>query len=67
MSIMYLIKSIMSVIYIGAGVFLLASRNIFNLTDFQKFGLSSILIIYGFYRVYLSISEYKKEKVNNEK
>jgi hypothetical protein len=49
----------MAAIYIACGLFILIGKNIFNFADYQKIGLGSILIVYGFFRVY---SNYKKMK-----
>lgn len=55
-------RFIMSIIYLGSGIFLLVGNNIFNFSDFQKIGLSIILITYGLFRFYRSLKIMKEEK-----
>lgn len=55
-------RFIMSIIYLGSGIFLLVGDNIFNFPDFQKIGLAIILISYGSFRLYRSLKKMKEEK-----
>ncbi len=63
MSISDIINIVMAIAYMGSGVFLILGENIFNFSDFQKLGLGSLLILYGFFRLYSFI---KKSKERNE-
>jgi hypothetical protein len=64
MSISIIARTIMGVIYLGSGIFLLVGNNIFNFTDFQKYGLGVVLVIYGIYRLYISLKKIKE--IQNE-
>ena len=52
---------VMSFIYAGLGIFLLAAENVLNFSSFQQYGFGVILIAYGFFRFY---NAYKKKKRN---
>ena len=52
----------MAVIYIFCGMYLLFGRNIFEFTEFQRIGLSFILLTYGSFRVYDNIRKNKKSE-----
>lgn len=56
----------MSVVYIGAGLFLLLGENIFNLGDTQRIGLGIILIIYSFFRFYNTFRKQRKRDSDDE-
>jgi hypothetical protein len=56
---------LMSIVYVGLGVFLFASGRIFNLTDFQKYGLGFILVVYGLFRWFRTM-KVKKENEEDE-
>lgn len=53
----------MSLVYLGCGIFLLAGNNIFDFSNFQKYGLAAILIVYGLFRFY---SAWKKMKEDSQ-
>lgn len=55
----------MSVVYLGAGVFLLAGNNIFDFSEFQRIGLGLILITYGCFRFYSALKK-KRAGENDE-
>lgn len=55
------INLLMSIIYIGCGVFLLAGNNIFNLSELQKIGFGSVLILYGMFRLYSFIKKLRSK------
>lgn len=55
----------MSIVYLGSGIFLLVGNNIFDFSDFQKFGFSGILIAYGLIRFYLTLKKIKEDKEND--
>jgi hypothetical protein len=50
----------MSFVYLGSGIYLLLGNNIFNLSDFQKNGLSILFISYGLFRFFHSLKEMKE-------
>jgi hypothetical protein len=60
MTISILARTVMAVIYLGCGIFLLIGNNIFNFTDLQKYGLGVILVVYGIFRVFISIKKIKE-------
>jgi hypothetical protein len=53
---------VMSFLYTGLGLFLLITDQILIFSDFQKFGLGLILILYGFFRLYRTLKQ-KKENI----
>ena len=55
------INLLMSIIYIGCGVFLLAGNNIFNLSELQKIGFGNVLILYGMFRLYSFIKKLRSK------
>jgi len=57
----------MSFIYVGAGVLLLFSKNFFNFSNLQKFGMGFILILYGTFRFYQVLKKKKEHEENNDK
>ncbi|MBV6420643.1 MAG: hypothetical protein DAHOPDDO_01900 [Ignavibacteriaceae bacterium] len=63
---MSIFKLAMSLIYVGAGMFLILGKNIFSFTDFQKIGLGVILIAYGTFRTYSSIKKLSRKEEENE-
>jgi hypothetical protein len=54
---MLIISFATALLYIGFGIFILAKGNILTFTEFQKYGLGSLLIIYGLFRFYRSIKK----------
>ncbi len=54
---------VMSLVYIGAGVFLLFDRNIFDFTDFQRIGLVAIFISYGLFRFFNTLKKQRESKL----
>lgn len=65
MSLSVIARIVMSMVYLGAGIFLLAGNNIFDFSDFQKYGFSGVLIVYGLIRFYLSLKKIKEDKEND--
>jgi hypothetical protein len=60
MSLTLIFSFIMSIVYLGAGVFLLLGKNIFQFTDFQRLGLAVIFISYGLFRFVNSVKKQKE-------
>ena len=52
--------------YLGAGMFLILGKNIFNFSDFQRIGLGLILLTYGTFRTYSSIKKIRDQEEENE-
>jgi hypothetical protein len=66
MSISIIARTVMALIYLMSGIFLLIGNNIFNFTDFQKYGLGVLLVAYGIYRLYISLKKIKEIKNEEE-
>jgi hypothetical protein len=60
MSLTLIFSFIMSIVYLGAGVFLLLGKNIFQFTDFQRLGLVVIFISYGLFRFVNTVRKQKE-------
>ena len=65
MSLSVIARIVMSIVYLGSGIFLLVGNNIFDFSDIQKYGFSGILIAYGLIRFYLSLKKIKEDKEND--
>ncbi len=57
---------VMSVIYIGLGIFVIVAENIFNFSNFQQIGFGVILISYGFFRFYVALKKKRESELNND-
>ena len=54
----------MACIYLGLGVYILISKNIFLFDSWQKIGFGSLLISYGLFRFYRTIKKMKQQKMD---
>lgn len=66
MSFSVIARFVMSLVYLGCGIFLLAGNNIFYFSDFQKYGLAAILIAYGLFRFYSAWKKMKEESQEDD-
>ena len=57
---------VMSVLYIGLGVYLIAAENVFNFSNFQRVGFGVILISYGSFRFYVALKKKRESELNND-
>lgn len=55
------INLLMSIIYIGCGVFLLAGDKFFNFSELQKIAFGNVLILYGMFRLYSFIKKFRSK------
>lgn len=47
-----IINIVMSLIYIGSGLYLLLGKNIFNFSELARIGFGNVLLLYGLLRLY---------------
>jgi hypothetical protein len=67
MSMLNVSSLVMSFVYMGSGIFLLIGKNIFQFTDFQRIGLTILLIGYGVYRFFNTIKKHKESYAKENK
>jgi hypothetical protein len=56
----------MSVIYVGLGIFILVTDNVFIFSDLQQIGFGVILISYGFFRFYIAFKKKRERDLNSD-
>ncbi len=67
MSISIFARTVMPIVYLGCGLFLLIGKNIFDFTDLQKYGLSIIMIGYGIFRLFISVKKIREMRNEEQK
>jgi hypothetical protein len=57
---------VMSVIYVGLGIFFIVAENVFNFSNVQQIGFGVILISYGFFRFYVALKKKRENELDND-
>jgi cytochrome c biogenesis protein CcdA len=56
----------MSFVYLGIGIFLIISKEIFNSEYISQTILGLIIVLYGLARLYLALKKYRESKIKDE-
>jgi hypothetical protein len=56
----------MSFVYLGMGVYLLVSKNIYLFSDLQRIGIGAILASYGVFRFYRTVKKKRENEDSDE-
>jgi len=57
---------VMSVLYMGLGIYFIVAENVFNFSSFQQIGFGVILISYGFFRFFVALKKKRESELNND-
>jgi hypothetical protein len=64
MSLMNILGFAMSFVYLGIGIFLLISTELFNFSNLQQKGLGAVILLYGSARFYLALKKKRESEID---
>jgi hypothetical protein len=56
---------VMSIIYVGLGIYFLVAENLFRFSNMQRIGFGLILISYGSFRFYVALKKKKESELED--